>query len=237
MASISFTNLAKRSLAMLGVFGEGQTLESYQGEQARLTINNMFEQWNLEGLTVYNHFTASFPTVAGTASYTIGTGGDINTARPMQIDRMYIRDNGTDYAIEEISYQDYAELSDKSTQSSLPYAFYYETQFTLGRIYLYPVPSAVKTVYYVTPKPFTAVSSMSDSVSYPDGYGKAIEMNLAVELSVFYPGRMSGELAVKAKEAKDSLIRLNAVKRIPQMRVDSECIGRDDYYLVDGENA
>ena len=62
MAAISATELFKRSLAMLGVFGEGQTLESYQGEQARLTANNMLEQWNSEGLIVYNHFTASFTT-------------------------------------------------------------------------------------------------------------------------------------------------------------------------------
>lgn len=217
MAAISATELIKRSLAMLGVFGEGQTLEAYQGEQARLTLNNMFEQWNLAGLTVYNMPTGSFSTVANQASYTIGSGGDINVARPMQIEKMYIRNNDVDYNIPEFTYQQWADFNLKSLGADIPFGFYYETQFPLGKIYLAGIPTSIYTIYYVTPKAFTAISALSDSVTYPDGYGKAIELNLAVELSVFYPNRLRPEIAQMAAESKENLERLNCVKRSTPM--------------------
>lgn len=214
MSSISASDLFKRSLSILGVFGEGESLESYQGEQARVSFNNMLERWNLQGLIVYNHYTTTFDLVPGKQVYSVGLGGDINIERPALIDKMYMRYNNVDYPIREITYEQYADLSLKSISLELPRNFYYESSFPLANLRLAQMPTITHTVYMVVPQNFNKVTALSDTINYPDGYGRALETNLAVELSVFYPNTLRQELISIAKESKDDLLKLNIMRQL-----------------------
>lgn len=227
MASISGVELVKRSLTMLGAFGEGETLDAYRGEQARITLNYLFERWNLDGITVYCHETKSFTLVIGQANYTIGTGGspNISTVRPTFIDSMYIRDGGTDVPITQITLDQYIKLPSKSDSASYPSFFCYDSQFPLGVIRFSQVPSAVYTCYYTVPRAFTELTSLATAISYPDGYARAIETNLAMDLAVFYPGKVSAELAQAARDSKDEISRLNYAQRAGQMQTEHSGIG------------
>ena len=231
MASISAVDLIKRSLTMLGVFGEGETLDAFRAEQAKTTLNYLLERWNMENISVYCHETTSFPLVVGQSSYTIGEAGvngtpDINATRPTQIEYMFLRQGTIDLPITQVTLEEWWKIPNKSINVSYPLYFCYDHQFPFGVIRFSEQPISVFTIYFTHPKAFTAVSSLSTSINYPEGYARAIETNLAVELGVFYPGKVSAELASAAREAKEDVDRLNYTQNRKQMYTEHSGIGR-----------
>ena len=221
MASISASDLIKRSLLILGVFGEGETLEGYQGDQARVTLNNLLERWNLDGLIVYNHYTTSFNLIPGQQNYTVGLTGDINIERPTQIDKMYMRYNNVDYPIREITYEQYADVALKSVKLELPRNFYYEYTYPLATLRLAQVPTITHTVYMVIPQRFSTVNALSDTINYPDGYGRAIETNLAVELALFYPNSLRQDIVDVANQSKLDVLKLNIARQLKPAKFET----------------
>lgn len=235
MASISAVELIKRSLTMLGVFGEGETLDAYRGEQAKTTLNYMLERWSINDISIYCHETSSFPLVVGQQSYTIGTDGtpDISAVRPAHIDYMYVQDGSTDLPVTQITLEQYIKIPNKSITASYPKYYCYDHQWPNAVIRFSEVPTTVFTVYYTVPKPFTAVTSLSTAINYPEGYSRAIETNLAMELSVFYPGKISAELVQAAKESLQDVERINYAQNVKQMYSEHSGIGRGyNFYSI-----
>ena len=192
------------------------TISSTKSDKALVSLNNMISIWSIDGLIVPFRTSESFSLVVGQSSYTIGTSGNINTVRPLEIMQMYIRDSSdVDYILTQIDQRQYAELTNK-TVDCRPSRFYYDPQYSLGKIYFDSEPAAVETCYIISEKPFTELATLATAVSLPDFYKEALIFNLAVRLAVdeqiilndtIITLAISGKSMVENYVAKDKLAR------------------------------
>ena len=158
---------------------------------ARLTealdsLNLMLRTWE-ESMIIPTR--EALTLISAQNEYTIGTGGDFNTTRPLSIMSAFIRDSaGTDYPLEvSLSPIDYGLITDKDT-AARPYKLYYAPGFTgeLGTIYFDSAPVTAETLYLTSYKGFTPYTALADTIVQPPEYEKAMRYYLAIDLAPEY---------------------------------------------------
>jgi len=218
--------LVTNSLNDLGVIGSEETLSAADASRALKILNNMVQEWNNEELIVYNTEEVIFNYVAGQGDYTLGTGGDFNIDRPIEITAAYNRiNNGTssevDYPIEVTTdAQVYSDLVTKNIQTSLPILVYDNGNFPTKTLSFWPVPS--DTTYRPVLWVWRQISQfvLSDTLSLPPGYETALEWNLAVKCSIPFGKPVPPRLE---KEANDSLWAIKRINtNVPTLNTPSE---------------
>lgn len=190
-----------------------------------LFLNRMLDSWNILRNTACfkidkEEFTLSD---VGEEYYTIGTGGQINVARPNRIEVANIIMSGSpDIRIPLAiwDYQQYAGIAVRDV-SALPNGIYYDGGFGLdgtseenmGRIYPWPVTDQEYGLelwlWHKFPTSITATSILG----VPDGNLDAIVYNLAVRLAPLYWEKVGGLLAdvkLEAQRLKAAMESLNS---------------------------
>ena len=177
-----------RALQMTGEKTRGGSLTATEKTECLDALNSMMESWSLERLLIYQLLQESFALTTSDGSYTIGSGADFNTTRPVKIvDPCFIRDaDNFDTELQIIDADTYGKIAGKTSGNSYPeYLFYdggYSTTST-ATIKLYPEPSASLTLFINSLKQLQTFSTISVTVMLPPGYQRAIESNLAIELA------------------------------------------------------
>ncbi len=157
---------------------------SDQDSFALLALNALLALWSAKGLMIPFLTDDNHTLSAGTASYTIGSSGTINTARPIKIVEAYIQDSASvDYPVEtNMTLDEYNRIADKSAQSR-PTRLYYDPEYPLGKIYLDPNPDAAYELYISSLKQLPSFASISATMVLPAEYEKALSLSLAVDLA------------------------------------------------------
>jgi hypothetical protein len=211
-----------RALRLIGEKPVAGTLSSDEQTAYLADLNTMMESWSLERLMCYQLLQESRALTASVGSFTIGSSGTWNTARPTKIvDPCFTRDSGDiDYPLEIISAEAYGTIRQKTSDGSYPSYLFYDSAFvtSLGTIYLYPEPTSGLTLYINSWKQLQTFALISTTVVLPPGYQRAIEFNLAIELAGGFVN-VSAEVAKIAKESKAVIKGLNAPAGI--LRLDS----------------
>jgi hypothetical protein len=204
------------SMTDLGAVDPAEAITADEGSYGLRKLNEMLASWSLESLAVYQILNEGFATVAGTASYSIGSGATWNTTRPLKVESAFLRSNSIDYPLRVIEREEYDRITLKSTQF-MPEALYYEPSVANGLVYLYGVPDAVYTVFLNSLKQLQSFAALTTTVVLPPGYLLAIKSNLSLQL-VAYNRKPSEELKQIARESKANIKRLNS--RTPKLRLD-----------------
>ena len=163
-----------------------------QIENGLLTLNAMMQAWQASGMHVWTQETAAFVPGLSTAQYTIGTGQTINVVRPLKLSGARLVITSTQEAIPLIpmSRWDYANLSGKTAPPGPPSQIFYDPQFPVGIVTLFPAPDAATvagaTVNMTMQRPITTLANLSGSIDFPDEWQSALRFNLAVELAPEY---------------------------------------------------
>lgn len=212
---------------MVGV-GEDPTADDIS--RVFTELNDMIEAWGLDNYLVYTSVVENFPTVSGTGSYSIGTGATWNTARPLSISQAYMRLGTVDYPVRIIQLDEYNSLVVKGLQSSPSIYLYYDPSYPNGTVYLWPVPSAVKSVYITSTKQFTRFASLNTTVSLPSGYARALKWNLIVECSEAFGKEPPMSIVAKARQSKNALRNINT--KPLKMGFDSIITGHNRGYNI-----
>lgn len=194
-------DLIQAAFENLGVYDPGEAMSAEDAQTGLTTLNRMLDIWSGQRLMVPFSVTESFPLVVGTVSYTIGDGGTWDTVRPQDIEVAYIRDaNGVDSRVEIIrDRRFYDRITDKDV-SSRPNRLWYDTQYTLGIVYLDSAPALAETIFLISKKLLAQFASLTAVASFPPGYEAAIEYNLSVWLAPKFSTKVSAEVAVLAEE-------------------------------------
>ena len=208
MATVS--DIIKSSLRLLGVLAQGETPSSQESADALVSLNDMIDSWSNDGFLVFNRVIESF-TMGTASSYTLGSGGDFSTTRPIRLIEASFKQGGSnaEIPIRIFTSQEWLKITDKTVTSSLPKGIYYNDNFPLGVIYPYPILSASGTLILHSDKQIVSFSAISDTVSLPPGYSRALRYNLAVELASEYGKSISQELGVVALESKNLIMQTN----------------------------
>lgn len=224
-------DLIKGSMKLIGAIAAGETPSANESADALAGLNRMLSEWGNEGLLVPSVTREAFSLVAAQSSYTMGTGGNFNTTRPTSIVQVGLVDGTTEYPVEIITAEQYGDIVSKSTSAERPSRIYPSGSFPLETLILWPIPSAVKSLAIYSLKPIASFSLVSDSVSLPPGYEKAIIYNLAMDMAPEYGRDPSALVAATAQETKANLMR----KNLKPTYMSSDLAGGKQFNILTGE--
>lgn len=222
--TVSVSTLVLRSMRLTGEKGRGASLTSDETTEILNELNSFMDSCALERLLCYQVLQESFSLATNTASYTIGSGGTFNTARPTRIvDPCFTRDaNSLDTPLRILTDPDsYGKIQQKGAGTTYPEYLFYDRGFnasSLGTISISPTPSANLTLFINSWKQLGTFSTMSMQVSLPPGYQLFVESNFAIHLCAGNVAA-SPELIRIARDSKANVKSVNLPE--PVMRLDT----------------
>ena len=211
MASVS--TIILRSLRFTGEKTRGATLDATEAVECLAELNTFMESCQTERLMCYSIQQDSFALTANVSTYTIGTNGTINVARPTKlVDPVFVRDSsGYDSALTIIDLEQYGAIPLKSVGQTYPTHIYYDYGYSAtstASITIFPAPVAALTLFFSSWKQLQSFASITTQVLLPPGYQLFIESNFAIHLAAgVIP--VSPELAKIARESRAAVKSLN----------------------------
>lgn len=197
---------------IIGVISDGENISAAGAANGLNKLNNMIDEWSADGFPIYTQVREEFTFVAGQASYTMGTGANFNTTRPIviqQVTAIQVTPTPLEIPIEVINVQKYSSIQIKSIQSTFPYYVYDAGGFPNLTLHFFPVPQTTNKVAIYSLKPLTLFTSINETVSLPQGYKKALIYNLAMEWAEDYGKSTSAKVDKIAVDSKATISRAN----------------------------
>lgn len=189
--------LIEDGLSLTDAVGSDQTLTTDELALGLRVFNDLLEDWSTQNLAVYGGANQTFSTVIGQATYTIGTGGNWNTPRPVRInDPAYSTVNGATQPCISMVQEEYNLIPVKTQTQDFPNRYLYINSFPLGVVTLWPVPSAVVPLTFTIDTILSSVAAGGTIISFPPGYAKAFKYALAVELASEFGTKLQNYPAV-----------------------------------------
>jgi hypothetical protein len=218
MATVTAQTIIYDALYKLGVVAPGDPVSDANAEQGLNTLNTMLDSWSNESLVCFATLEQSAPLVVGQSAYTIGTGGNFNMTRPLNIldgwGSCYAQDTlGNNYPIQVLQRASWNLIGNRSSivTSNVPTQLFYDPQYPLGVINVFPTPNVGGyTLFWDSTAQLTDFSSLTATFSMPPGYQKALQDNLAVELAPYFSdGQINPLIMLAASKSKAAIKRTN----------------------------
>lgn len=183
---------------------------STQLSEGLSALNQMLNIWNAENLMVYDIIKEYFTLTSGTGTYSIGSGGDLDTDRPQKLIDAFIRDdNAQDYPVKvDMTEKEYNAIIDK-TASQRPEKLYYKSSYSLGYIYFDYVPDDDYEFHLDSWKQISELAALDTTISLPNEYETPLRYNLAVLLADEYGITVSKNVISIAVSTKTILENFN----------------------------
>ena len=211
---------------LIGVLNKGENMAADDAADGLVSLNDMIESWSNNGLLVYARTIETFSLVAGTASYTMGTGQTWNTTRPIRIISAQIRDGANlDFPVKIINDEEYYNVQDKGSQSPYPEYLNFSNAHPYPVIKFWGTPSQAYTARLVSEKVLSSFALTSTTVDLPSGWKRAIRFNLAVEMAPEYGVKVDPVVLDKADESL-GLIKSAVLKTRPLLSTDPSWLRR-----------
>ena len=210
------SDLIRSSLRLIGAISSSEAPAADESMDALEALNMMLNSWGAVRFLSKNTPTITH-TLNGSESYTIGSGGDIDTIRPSAIFTAYYTLGGLDYPLQVLDYKTYSEIGTKNI-GAIPEYVVLKPDYPLSTLYVFPVGSGgVLTLSAVRPQ---VELNINDDVQdiYPPEWIRAIKYNLAIEIAPEYGVTVAPEIVAIAKEAKDTVMR--SMISIPKAKFD-----------------
>ena len=227
--------LVSGSLQDLGVLGQGQTANASIAQYALNILNDsLIDAWKTDRLLIHTITRKTWTLMASQASYTVGSGGQIDIARPSTMNmqgcnvRFLDTASGTPYTeldLFPLTDDGYQAIPQKTVEATYPTQWYYNPTYTssaapYGTLSLLPIPN-VSTLTGVLYAPVAASSvALADTIALPPGYKRFYRTNLAFEMIDGFPvtDQVASRIERKARESKGDVERINT--RIQELGVD-----------------
>lgn len=206
-------DIVTNAMEECGVLTKSEAPTNEEAQSGLKRLNRLISSWSNSDTLVYERTTESFTLSSGTSAYTMGSGGDFNTTRPVKIVESHVRQGTTDYPLALVSDSIYQSIAVKST-GGLPEYINFTNEYPLATINLYPTPSTAYTLFITSEKPFSEYASINSTVDLPPGWEDALTYNLAVRLCGIYGQPVDQSLSSLARESK-AMIALNTVRNNP----------------------
>lgn len=219
------------SFEALQVYSPGEQLLDADMARGFEVLNDMLESWSNESLTTYATLEQSLTFTPGKYQYTIGTGADLDTIRPLRLrhgfGNGYILDTtGNRYPLEIITQDRWNLIGNiANVNSNIPLYLWYNPQFPWGILNFYPIPNNSYQAFWDSYLQFDSFPTPDVDASLPPGYSIAIKRNLSIALKPYYPlAIVTAELKEAAAITKGNIKRTNYRETIA--KYDNELVSR-----------
>ena len=209
--------LITTALQYLGVYAPGEDIEAADAATGLNRLNSMIDSWNNESLTTFYGLTQTGVIQAGKSSYTVGPGGDFDLPRPNGVaygpGAAFLTDgNNNRYPVRVVPQSQWNMLWNLvSVTSNLPDTMFFDPQFPLAVINIYPTPNISGVA--LTWTSWAALMEFPDlttDVEFPPGYKLAYETNLSVLLKPFFlNAQLDPDVRMAAADSKGNIKRAN----------------------------
>jgi hypothetical protein len=239
---MTVNDLIKLSLRTLRVLAPDETPTATELADALIVLNNMVDLWTAERCFIYETTRSVQNLVASQGSYTIGSGGNFNITRPINVTSAGIIidpsiANPLEVPMEVLRHSDeYAAIVNQTLVSTYPRKIYYNPSYPLGIIYLWPIPasSLPDLVLYVWTQ-LSAFATGTSTIALPPGYALALQYNLAVLLADEYGVNPSQLTVDKADKFKEIVKTVNLPMSIPILTTDYPVMERGRFNIILGD--
>lgn len=208
-------DVATRALRLLGVLGPSEVPDAYQGAIALESLNDWLDQGKADRPRIYTVARDTATLTPSATSFTVGSGGTINIARPTYLDRVALVDNSVSPAVETplgrlLTDDEYAAIPNKALTSTRPQAAYYRPDFPLGVLIPWPISTGASLLWAIYhPVSVEEFSTINDSVSLPPGYRLMLITKLALMLAPIFQRDVPPTVLRMAAEAEAIVARAN----------------------------
>jgi len=215
MTTTTTRKLITGALRLIGVVASGEAPTEDDVEITKEALNGMIDSWSNNKLMIYtiNPYVFDFD---GQQSYTLGPGGNWDTKRPTFIENVYVRLNsGTpqqlDIKMQDLSDEQYADITVKNTPSTFPFAFYDNGNYPLRTLTFFPVGNGSNKCVLWLRDPLINLDDLDAEISYPPGYERCFRFNLALEVAPEFGKVVPDEVNAIALRSKEELERINSM--------------------------
>ena len=229
--STDFSNNAKELVTdahyLIGAHQVGATLSNTKLTLGLRVLNRMVKQWQAKGLHLWRYEEGSLSTVADTQSYTMGTGGDFTTARPLKITSMRHVEDSIDTPMFPLTRDEYFDQPNKAA-SGKPTSYYYTPRGgsnATGKLYIWPVDDAANTLKFTYLRQFEDLDSGTDDMDFPQEWEDCIVYNLGVKLGDYYG------LPVTDTVQREAAVMLDELKGFSREDPGSVYVGVDMQFM------
>jgi hypothetical protein len=230
-------DLITGSMRLIGAVATGETPAASELQDAFSALNDMIDSWSNEGFLIYNNVIESFPLVPGQSAYTIGTGGNFNTVRPMKIQTATLQVQQTpvlELPMKIVNQDEWAAITIKSTTSSIPMWLFDDGNFPLKTLHVWPVPTVANYIGLYSWKQLSEFASVNATISLPPGYNKMLRFGLALEISPEYGKSLDPDIVTQFVDARASVKRMNITPNY--LKVDDALMSnRNGFNWLTGE--
>lgn len=215
MVAVIASDIIGGALRLISSSSPGEPIPGEEVGNALNVLNRMMAAFSMQWGLINSTVIENFPLVVGQTSYTIGTGGNLNTIRPDTIVDQWIFDTvaGIRYPLTMITDEEYQGITLNTIQSIPKVIYYDEGQFPLGVLYIYPV--AALTTYQLnieSIKPIMQFTTSVTAMNLPGEYYELLVHLLADELAPEYGFEIQGRLKDRIDDAK-ALMKARNFKR------------------------
>jgi hypothetical protein len=215
----------------LGVYAPGEPVSGPDMLTGFGCLNDLLDNWSNQSLAAYANVDNSVVLISNKSSYTVGTGGDINVTRPLSLNSSpgsaYIVDvNSNVYPVTVLDQNAWNSISARNVTGTWPEWIFYDPQFPLGILNVWPTPTAGYTLHFTSRIPFVDAAAETSTISLPPGYAIALKYNLAVELIPYFVEQSKDAAPLVIKQAQKTLGDLKRTNgKIPLATFDSTLRG------------
>lgn len=203
-------SLINRSLRLIGAIEPGEDPTAQESADGLTALNDMISSWQTERLVVFAYADTGFPLVSGVGSYTVGPSGNFNLdPRPFKLENCFVKASAIDYPVEVVDQERWFAIPDKTVQSDIPTMAYYEPELPTGTLSVWPVPNEANSLHIVTWIPVSEFAALTDNVTLPQGYNRALTYNLSIEIAAEYKLPVPDTVQRVAMESLAMLKRAN----------------------------
>lgn len=216
--------LIKAALRAIGVIATGETPTASEMQDGLESMKLMFRNWSAKNIRLYYTKQETLP-MDGSASYTIGSGGDLDTTRPVSIRGAW----HTDWPVNILSESEFRNRRMGADSSGTVVGVWYSPEYPLG--VLYPWPLGGSTLYLDTMIPLTDPATLATDVAFPVEYDDPIKWNLAVRLAPEYGKEASQTILALAGSTLSAIEVRNFEHQINPVMVEVTQMSRQKYNI------
>lgn len=207
-------DLLTDTLQLIGVLDPSESISAPVAQACLRRLNAMLNTWSTQGLMVYTLNREVFPLTVGQQDYTLGTGGQLNTTRPVWLNQASIIPSSSptlEIPLKFDSDEDWQAVSIKSVTSTFPIEVHPLGNYPLNTLQFWPVPTAPCSVVLYLPQQLGGFTSINDAVSFPPAYEEAIVYSLVPRVAPMFGVSVSPDVQRTAMVAVDAIRAQNLV--------------------------
>jgi len=197
--TMTTTQLAEQAFRILGKLAEGEAMTPRMYNDGKLALNLILKTMGTQD-RLWLRTERTVTLLADTAAYAL-------SPKPGRVLSVRRRTSGIDVPMEEFARQTYFDQPNKTVSSSIPIAWYYDSQATTGTLYVWPAPSAATaasvTLNLTYLRRIEDMVNPSDELDMPQEWLQAIAWMMASDLETQYPvndARLAQKIDGRARE-------------------------------------